>query len=745
MAGESFKAELLAPAGDFETALAAFSQGADAVYCGLADYSARAYAKNFSFPELKELIRYSHANGKKVYVTFNTIIDEAQMPSAIEILAKLEDANPDGIIVQDLGVAAIARRFFPRLELHASTQLVAHNLEGVLALKELGFKRVVLAREMTKEEISSIVKRCGTEIECFIHGALCYSISGLCLYSAIERNRSGNRGKCAYCCRQAFCAKEGDNLILPFSMKDLRLGTKARVLQELGVKSLKIEGRMKSPLYVASVTKYYRDILDGKAPSVREQDLETVFSRRTTSLYFDGRTKEADVIDTQSTGHLGTPIGIVKRITLDRQGRRWLRFKTSRALEKHDGLQFVSDEAAHPRGFGIDGMRRAISRSNVFTVGANEDIEVELPQERELDITPGETIYCAMSGEMKRRFPVPGFRPSDWPGDKKINIVFSISGNFAKAKFTLLDGSGIEVASSFEGDFEKAKNPALTKEACRKAFSRLGKTDYSLQDFSLSDPEGLFIPPAILNEMRRAGVERLDEARENSIREKIGIASSSKNDTSISNNEKPQPKKRLKIRLGDEIKGQGFDEIIALLPSRQEIEKRNIWPQDKSWRLALGVFNEVAKFNNLRSLVKKLLREGFVKWEVSDLATLRLLKSLGVEDITADWTLYAFNSSALEELSALGVRRFVASPENNAGNILDLANNCKYEIEFLARISTPLFISLNKSALTGNLDEIKVYESNGLWITVKEEPQTFDLPQDVPLRYDYSWDFPIEE
>ena len=193
------EAELLAPAGDFKTALAAFEAGADAVYCGLSEFSARAFATNLSFEELDNLVRYARVHRKKVYVTFNTLIDEDDMEEAVRQLARIAEIGPDALIVQDIGIARLCRLHFPELELHASTQLVAHNLEGVLALGEIGFKRVVLARELSLTEIAAIVKRSGgMEFECFIHGALCYSISGLCLYGAMEKGRSGNRGKCPY-------------------------------------------------------------------------------------------------------------------------------------------------------------------------------------------------------------------------------------------------------------------------------------------------------------------------------------------------------------------------------------------------------------------------------------------------------------------------------------------------------------------------------------------------------------------
>ena len=409
--------ELLAPAGDFETALAAFQAGADAVYLGLQDYSARAFAKNFTFEELEYIVAYAHGLPcpRKVYVTFNTLIDEDRIEDVAMLLARLEEIRPDALIVQDIGIARLCRESFPSLTLHASTQMVAHNLEGVLALGELGFTRVVLARELSLEEIVSISKRCGgIELECFIYGALCYSLSGLCLYGAMEKDRSGNRGRCPYCCR---VAHDG---AFPFSMKDLRLGEDVRRLVDAGVASLKIEGRMKSPLYVASVVKYYRGIIDGTKAVVTPADLETVFSRRTTKLYFDrGENRNSSSpVDSSSLGHIGTPIGKVKRVTKDREGRSWLRMRTLRALERHDGLQFDTMVDGRHIGLGIGEMRQAISRVNVFEVEAGTDVEIAVPAD--FPVREGETVYCSMSNAVKRLFPKVSFRPADYEtGDRK--------------------------------------------------------------------------------------------------------------------------------------------------------------------------------------------------------------------------------------------------------------------------------------------------------------------------------------
>lgn len=732
-------AELLSPAGDFETALAAFDAGADAVYCGLADFSARAFAKNLSFEDLGNLVRFAHAKGKKVYVTFNTLVDEVDVGQAVETLSRLEEIGPDALIVQDLGIARLCRRHFPGLALHASTQLFAHNLEGVLALKDVGFTRVVLARELSLAEIASISKRCGgLELECFIHGALCYSISGLCLFGAMEKGRSGNRGKCPYCCRIGYGQPVNPYI---FSMKDLRLGEDVRKLVDAGVVSLKIEGRMKSALYVAAVTKFYRQILDSRGgKGVTLADLETIFSRRTTELYLDGKGKESP-IDPESLGHLGAPIGTVKRVTKDREGRRWLRFHTARALEVHDGLQFDTMSDGRHLGLGIREMRPAISRTPVFEVAAGTDVEIELPED--FPIREGENVYCSMSNAVKRMFPAPSFRPSDYPGGVKIDLEVTISADSISA-------AANGVTASIPGTFDSAKNPEKTYGAVEKAFSKLGETNYALGKLSLIDPDRRFAPMSVLNDLRRDLVERLDEAREKARRAKVEEALS--DDEIVSGlSSSCAAAKRLKIRYGQKVPAGEWDEIIvaidlvgaSLRDPRGRVGNASlpVGAFDASTtRLALPVYTAEPDFNKLRVLVKRLHREGFEKWEASDLATLRLLKAAGVSDITADWTLYAFNSHALAELSSLGVKRFVASPENVRENLSYLAES-GYDIEFLAQQATPLFVSPTKPAAEQS-DGLAIYCRDNLWVTTRPVPRTFDAPAGASTRIDLSWNPP---
>ena len=733
--------ELLAPAGDFETALAAFAAGADAVYCGLSSYSARAFAKNFTTDDLKNLVRVARARGKQVYVTVNTVIDEDDVEGVVRELAELEAIGPTALIVQDLGIARLCRTYFPGLVLHASTQLVAHNLEGVLALKELGFTRVVLARELSVEEIASIVRRSGgLEFECFIHGALCYSLSGLCLFGAMEKDRSGNRGRCPYCCRQAYEDAEGRKT-LAFSMKDLRVGEDVKKLVDAGVCSLKIEGRMKSPLYVASVVKYYRQILgekeegQGRGERMRKvtvADLETVFSRRTTELYLNGRpdaTNTASPIDPDSLGHLGTPIGTVKRVTKDREGLSWLRFHTSRALEKHDGLQFAAKDGGKPVGLGITMMRQTISRTPVFEVSAGTDVEILLPPDFE-PIQPGATVYCSMSNAVKRMFPVPSFRPSDYSGVVSVDLEVTLTKN---ALVAVGRCGGQEVKASVDGEFAPAKSPEKTSGGIEKAFSKLGETDYRLGKLSVNDPDRLFAPMSFLNDLRRDLVEQLDEIRDRARRAKVEKAL---NDDASGTLTSVKPLRRIKIRAGQKLpQGEWAEVVVAVNADTRSVAVDSSAPV----RLALPVYTAEPEFNRLRNTVKRFLREGFQAWEAADLATLRLLKGLGVTDITADWTCYAFNASALKVWSELGAKRFVASPENNRENLQFLSES-GYDVEFLAQQSTPLFISLTRpAAVPDETSGLAVFRRDGLWVTTKVLPRTFEGPVGCATRIDLSW------
>ena len=271
------KPEILAPVGSPESLYAAVRTGADAVYMGGKSFNARIKADNFGDEEIKNAVAYCHSHGVKVHITMNSLISDEEMPEALEAVKRICSWGADAVIVQDLGLASLMSRAAPELERHASTQMSVQTRAGVSLLKEMGFSRAVLPRELTKTEIKSIKDSTDIEIEIFIHGALCMSVSGQCYMSSMFGGRSGNRGLCAQPCRLPFCTEKGTGNDL--SLKDLSLIERADELTELGIDSLKIEGRMKRPEYVAAAVTAIRSTLDGKADREILSMLRAVFSR----------------------------------------------------------------------------------------------------------------------------------------------------------------------------------------------------------------------------------------------------------------------------------------------------------------------------------------------------------------------------------------------------------------------------------------------------------------------------------
>lgn len=286
--------EILSPAGDLDTFKRAIDNGADAVYLGGKNFGARKNATNFSSEQIKEAINYAHLSGSKVYITVNTLVFDEEIEDLFLFLKDIYNSGVDAIIIQDMAVSEIAKKYFPDLKLHASTQMTIHSLDGANILYEEGFERIVLSRELSFGEIENICKNTYAEIEMFVHGALCVCYSGQCLMSSVIGQRSGNRGECAQPCRLPFRFRDYDGNISKnpsylFSLRDLCLANKYELLKKAGVKSLKIEGRMKNSQYVSFVTDMYSGLKEGKGISKEQYlDAEKIFSRSGfTEGYFD--------------------------------------------------------------------------------------------------------------------------------------------------------------------------------------------------------------------------------------------------------------------------------------------------------------------------------------------------------------------------------------------------------------------------------------------------------------------------
>lgn len=717
--------ELLAPGGDFEAACAAFQYGADAVYLGMPRFSARAEAQNLTPDRLDALIAYAHAQTprRRVYVALNTLIQDAEMPAVIDMLSMLEDLGADAVIVQDLGVARLIRQSFAKLRLHASTQLAIHNLEGARALSALGFARVVLARELTADEVSGIVRHSGLEVETFVHGALCYSYSGLCLYSSHMTGRSGNRGRCAYCCREplAEVQERSDNLTdsgrtrtFPFSMRDLCLAPVLPAWVRTGITSLKIEGRMKNALYVAAIVDFYRRKLDGRLDTAAERelalDIQTIFSRPWTTLYAQGRDAAPDtIIDAVAIGHRGARIGRVQAVVTERTDRRWLCFITERAIEKHDGLQIEPVNGGPPAGFGISSLRRAGTERLEVALPAGTAVEVLLPLDDLPPLNPGMTVYCSASQAVRRRYPVNVPRAGGLRTTHSVDMHVSLRPQGVSVTATAVpakaDTPPILITYNQPLELMPARMPQGTSVALQKAFSRTGDICWQVRHLKLSDPQGLYVPPSRLNEIRRAVFEALTQKKTAQQAARTATIA-----TALGYDQTPaaRPSQRLrwtlKLRLDTVVlpDTHDADEIVLSIGmhSLSDIQAGlTAWlahlPHTRL-RLALPLIMRAHEAIVLEQTVATLLAEGWLRWECASLAGAHLLQRLAgimpAFDMTADWSLYGLNRVAREQLVELGITRGVASPEDARTNLRALSPYLPV-LEVLVFQHTPLFIS----------------------------------------------------
>jgi len=349
--------ELLLPGGSFSSAIAAFNAGADGVYLGLKSFSARKGANNFSWEDLDRLRGFVHSPGdnsrkKKIYVAMNTLVTDQELEDFITTVDLLVQRKIDGLILQDPGLVWALRSHYPDLPLHGSTQMGIHNAHGLEQAQRLGLQRVVLSRELSFQEIQVLRQDFPEmELEIFIQGALCYGFSGLCLASGTLTDRSANRGECAQICRTWFEGKGGKSF--DFSTNDLSLGQKVRQLADVGIDSLKIEGRMKGPEYTAAAARWYRGILEGKSePELRsdERDLRLAFSRHPTSGFWTGA-KGSKLLGTDYPGSRGLRAGKVKTL-----GKKEFFMDLETDLALRDGLGFWMEPGKETL-FGVQNLR----------------------------------------------------------------------------------------------------------------------------------------------------------------------------------------------------------------------------------------------------------------------------------------------------------------------------------------------------------------------------------------------------
>ena len=487
--------ELLVPAGDINSFYAGLNAGADAIYLSGKMFGARSYAKNFTEDELKTVLKLGKIYGVKIYVTMNTLVKETEVDDFLNEVEFLYSLGVDAILMQDFGMISLCLEKYPNLVIHASTQVNSSSYETIKLLYEMGVKRIVLPREMSIDEIKKI--DIPIELEVFIHGALCVSYSGNCLFSSMLGGRSGNRGECVGSCRLPYKLYKDKTLIdegYLLSMKELNTSVDIKKLPS-NVVSLKIEGRMKSPSYVGFITKYYRKILDGEELSFKTiEDLKSMFYRGFTKghLFNDN-----DLINKKSPNHLGSHLGKVIDVNDER-----IRIELDKPLLQGDGIRFKESNKGMIVNYLYDMKDNLINKGNSKQI-VEVDNKVKLASLDEVRKTTDKSLEI-----------------TDFTITRKVPINIDVKAKVGE-EFVLTFSDLSHTVTYRSNIVEKSINNPISKDRLISQLEKLGNTPFVAKHISIDMDEDIFIRIGDLNIARRTLSERLIGERLNDYREPI--------------------------------------------------------------------------------------------------------------------------------------------------------------------------------------------------------------------------------
>lgn len=684
--------ELLCPVGNFDCLKAAVQNGANAVYLGASNFSARASATNFSFEELKQAIEYAHIRDVKVHLALNTLIKNNELDSALSLASYAYEIGVDAIIVQDLGLAKILIKSFPKLPVHASTQMTIHNLEGVTQAERLGFSRVILSRELSLEEINYICRNSNIEIECFVHGALCISYSGQCLFSSMVGGRSANRGKCAQACRLPYELLEDNESVVDkgylLSPRDLCGLDNLGVLIDAGVTSLKIEGRLKSPEYVATVTRIYRKYIDLYLKSgnfvVDEKDhidLLQVFNRGGFSFGHFNDTPNRDLIFKDKSNNMGIYVGNVANFD---SNKGHIKLNLADSIEIGDTITFEKENTRYTVSelmIGNSNIRSA-STGQIVTIGRMKgnihlsDKIYKLSSKSLSDIA----LKSYQNVEAKK---IPLACKIIVKKDLPITIKVKVLNPSSNYKDIIINmTSDIYPVDSI--------NKPITEEKIIEQFKKTGNTPYEFSKFDIDLDKNLYIPKvSSLNALRRDVLKKLeDSAIKHSIRvsEELKLKNVQKEVSIL----KPKTKKisLLLNTLNLDFNYNDLQDVERVyIPVKYfSIPKyENILTTITSkfityiYMPTITTTNYKNIFMNSISLaLSKYQIKGFV---ISNLAGFTILKEFKKDyDFIGNYTLNVFNDYTASELNNLGLSTITLSPELNKTDIENICNGINSEM-----------------------------------------------------------------
>lgn len=710
--------ELLSPVGDFECLKAAVQNGADSVYFGANLFSARAFAHNFDEAELKKAIEYAKLRGVKTNLTLNTLIKDNEFDNAIKLASKAYEFGIDAIIIQDLGLAKKLIELFPDLPMHGSTQMTIHNLNGALKLQELGFKRVVLSRELSLTEIEYICKNTSIEIECFVHGALCISYSGQCLFSSMLGGRSGNRGKCAGPCRLPYKLIENDKAIDSGYLLNTRDLCGLEFLPQLinaGVDCLKIEGRMKSPEYVATVTNIYRKYIDLAYSkndfNINIEDKKTLlqaFNRGNFSSGHLDSSENRNLVFKEKPNNMGLFIGIIQKYN---PNKGHITLKIQEKLNIGDTISVGNENGSYK----ISELMNKNTNLKETQVGQTVTIG-----RMKGNIKVGDKVYRLSSKELTT------IAKESYKKEVKktaLNCTVSIKKNTPisiNIKSYTKNGiyKNLDISCKLDYIPEIAQNRPLDKATIIKQISKTTDTPYYFKNINIDLDKNLFLPKiSILNELRRTALSNVENFAISKIHRQlpesfVDYISKETDSTTLNNmrnfnntkiNSNATPKVSLLLNvLHSDWNYNKLENIDSIYIPLKYFTSKKYSPVLKIISKKFDTYiymPTIIKSNyenlflaNAEEAVEKYNIQGFV---ISNIGNLNLLHSLfnNLDEyykVIANYTFNVYNSETVLELKKLGISSFTLSPELDKQTITSLCNYNYLQKELIVYGKVPL-------------------------------------------------------
>jgi putative protease len=675
--------ELLAPVGSTEALQAAVMNGADAVYLGGKLFNARQYASNFDYEQLMEAVSYAHLRNVSVFVTVNILLDDKEIPDAIDYVKYLYEIGVDGIIVQDIGFAAIVRRIFPKLQVHASTQMTINNLEGAKHLEELGFTRAVLAREVPLSEIERISKNSNIELEVFVHGALCFSYSGQCLMSSLIGGRSGNRGTCAQPCRMEYSiVDKNGNLTGKFdkgyylSTRDLNTLDQIQDLIRVGVKSFKIEGRMKRPEYVATVVGAYRKAIDGGSSLLTHRDkidVEQMFNREFTKGLTFGDFG-SDFVSVERPDNRGRVVG--KVISSKKNSIQVLLYED---VNVGDGLEWDT--------YGRD---RSGTKAQ-FNGKKDEIVWIDRIKEAALE---GSQLRKTSSSEL-----LDSAQKSYKHSDKDFSVDMEVILHIGREPELIMDYNNTTVKVSGDSMVENAIKAPISRDRIYDQLSRLGDTVFSLRNLDLEMDENAFITVKEINNLRRKATEKLGEKIVGSFGRKLDIVFNELKSNELNVVKEEKEKIRLTVRVNNQkqLNQLNLEKVDRIYIGFDDNLKENLGRLKDRGLEAYYWTDKILyeeDLNKLQSVVDDN-SEQLDGVSTSNLGTIQFIKDRFNTKLHGDIGLNCFNSYSIDYFRKIGVGGVTLSPELNLVQIRNVAEKKGGELEAIVYGYLPSMITRN--------------------------------------------------